>query len=674
MKNSLGLLASLTIIFTSHLCANDYQAESDFFDEAPVVLTVSRMNKPLAESPASVTVIDRQMIRDSGFREIADIFRLVPGFVVGYKYGGTPVVTYHGLGLEFHRQLQVLIDGRSVFIPSFGGVPWSNLPLMIDDIERIEVTRGPNAVTYGASAFLATINIITRHAAEDLGGKFIYTEELRLTNDLDDESTSQDFYLRYGDNYGDLDWRITAGRERDDGYSNQFDSKILEKFNIRTDFITAHNQFWTISAGINQSKVGRGDGKTTSPFRDENGSNSYQNIKWELQDENVQTTVKLTHTRQDIEDDFLVTVIDEDNALGFGNILIGSNEISFSNLSDRIDLEVFQNRFLTPELAWNYGASRRQDEVKSFWLFNNNQTQRVNTNNLFSSIEWKTPTDTIIDFGVLVEDSSITKQEESYRLSLIQSIDNHHVRVVSSTAKRNPIIWEQSGNISYDINVDPNFPIPSIAGQTFPFVVEWINDENVLPERIASNEIGLLSEFLDNQLTTDIKLFQYEISRHMTEEKIPLNLPPFNIDDDYKHIINGDSTDVEGIEFYFNYSPKPSNFRLYGGLSFVEATSFLDKFEESIPGRTGFLGGHYNFHPQHQVSAVIFWIDDMEWPDGDREKDSYEKFNLRYEYTLDRKNELKIELIGYNLADEYSDYFEENIQEESYLIRLSGKF
>lgn len=109
----------------------------DFFDESPLILTASRMSKPLLESPASVSVIDRQMIEASGARDIADLFRLVPGMVVGYHSGHAPAVTYHGIGQEFGRQIQVLIDGRSVFIPSFGGVPWTNLPLLIEDIERI---------------------------------------------------------------------------------------------------------------------------------------------------------------------------------------------------------------------------------------------------------------------------------------------------------------------------------------------------------------------------------------------------------------------------------------------------------------------------------------------------------------------------------------------------------
>jgi hypothetical protein len=142
-----GLRYSLGILPTWLLCwglplpllaQEETTSVADFFEEQPLILTVSRMSKPLLESPARVTVIDWQMIEASGVREPADLFRLVPGFVVGYHSGHAPVVTCHGLGQAFGRRMQVLIDGRSVFIPSFGGVPWSNLPLLIEDIQRVD--------------------------------------------------------------------------------------------------------------------------------------------------------------------------------------------------------------------------------------------------------------------------------------------------------------------------------------------------------------------------------------------------------------------------------------------------------------------------------------------------------------------------------------------------------
>ena len=130
--------------------------EADFLDEMPVVLSASRLSQPVNEAPAAVTVIDQDMIRASGFRDIPDLLRLVPGFTVAYTRDNTWGVGYHGLAdalfaplpgagrraLDLQRGIMARCTGRE-------------LPLSIDDIERIEVVRGPNAATYGANAFLA---------------------------------------------------------------------------------------------------------------------------------------------------------------------------------------------------------------------------------------------------------------------------------------------------------------------------------------------------------------------------------------------------------------------------------------------------------------------------------------------------------------------------------------
>lgn len=117
--------------------------ESAFLEDLPVVLSVSRLSQPVNEAPAAVTIIDRNMIRASGFRDIPDLLRLVPGFSVAYTRDNTWAAGYHGLGDAFSRRFQVLVDGRSIYSPHYGAVYWTDLPLSIDDIERIEVVRGP---------------------------------------------------------------------------------------------------------------------------------------------------------------------------------------------------------------------------------------------------------------------------------------------------------------------------------------------------------------------------------------------------------------------------------------------------------------------------------------------------------------------------------------------------
>jgi iron complex outermembrane receptor protein len=144
-------------------------SEDAFLDDMPIVLSASRLPQPIENAPIATTIIDRQMIVASGFTEVPDLLRLAPGFIVDYYNGYTQAVGYHTLADRFSRRMQVLVDGRSVYEPGLGAVPWNALALTIDDIERIEVVRGPNAASYGSNSFTSAVNIITRHAVLDRG-------------------------------------------------------------------------------------------------------------------------------------------------------------------------------------------------------------------------------------------------------------------------------------------------------------------------------------------------------------------------------------------------------------------------------------------------------------------------------------------------------------------------
>ena len=159
----------LTLSSTSLIAADD-----ELFFEMPMVLSPNRLEQPVSDAAVSISVIDRDTIEASGARTISEVLRLIPGMQIGYsgnKFGDEPkyVVTYHGHSDQYSKQMQVLVDGRSIYEPFFGGINWKAVPVNIDDIERIEVSRGPNIATYGSNAFMAAINIITRTAAEDQG-------------------------------------------------------------------------------------------------------------------------------------------------------------------------------------------------------------------------------------------------------------------------------------------------------------------------------------------------------------------------------------------------------------------------------------------------------------------------------------------------------------------------
>ena len=166
IKKVVGL--ALTLVSACAIAA-DNSSELDYFQEFPMVLTASRLKQPLSESPSPMTVIDSEMIKASGFRSVPELMRLVPGMYVGFADANRPVVSFHGSSDELARRMQILIDGRSVYLPPNGGVSWADLPLFTEDIERIEVVRGPSSASHGANSFYGVINIITKDALAQSG-------------------------------------------------------------------------------------------------------------------------------------------------------------------------------------------------------------------------------------------------------------------------------------------------------------------------------------------------------------------------------------------------------------------------------------------------------------------------------------------------------------------------
>src|SRR5437867_5567952 len=133
------------------------------------VTTVSRKQQRLSQTPAAVFVITQEDIRRSGMTNIADRLRMVPGVQVGQAQGGLWAVSARGFNDTYSNKLLVLVDGRTVYSPIDSGVFWDEQDLFLENIERIEVIRGPGATLWGANAVNGVINIITKAARDTQG-------------------------------------------------------------------------------------------------------------------------------------------------------------------------------------------------------------------------------------------------------------------------------------------------------------------------------------------------------------------------------------------------------------------------------------------------------------------------------------------------------------------------
>src|SRR3569833_1030150 len=166
------------------------------------VTTQSKEPTEVWNTPAAVYVLTGEDIRRSCVTSIPDALRLVPGVNVFRGYGSRNwAVGVRGLADQFSRYVLVLIDGRSVYTPLFGGVLWTINNVMLEDIDRIEVIRGPGGTIWCADAVNGVINIITKHSQETKG-TLISVGAGNVDQNTED--------LRYGSEHNGWTWRGDA--------------------------------------------------------------------------------------------------------------------------------------------------------------------------------------------------------------------------------------------------------------------------------------------------------------------------------------------------------------------------------------------------------------------------------------------------------------------------------
>lgn len=195
------------------------------------VTTVSRQDEALQTSAAAAYVLSREDIRRARVTSVPEALRLVPGVQVARVDANKWAVSIRGFNSRSANKLLVLVDGRSVYDPLFGGVFWEARDVALEEIERVEVIRGPGGTLWGTNAVNGVINIITRHARDTQGAQATVgagTEERALAG------------ARYGWRMGDAGHaRVYAdGFARDTGYSaaGAHDDARLTRAGFRADW------------------------------------------------------------------------------------------------------------------------------------------------------------------------------------------------------------------------------------------------------------------------------------------------------------------------------------------------------------------------------------------------------------------------------------------------------
>lgn len=179
------------------------------------VTTATRRDDQLNEIPAAVWVITQDDIRRSGALSIPEVLRLAPGLHVAQIDDSTWAISARGFNSRFSNKLLVLMDGRTLYSPAFGGVWWGAQTTSMEDIERIEVIRGPGGALWGANAVNGVINIITKRTAQTQGLHAAVEQAFGAGSNVS---------LRYGGTSAAGDWRVYAKHSDYDGEPQGIDT------------------------------------------------------------------------------------------------------------------------------------------------------------------------------------------------------------------------------------------------------------------------------------------------------------------------------------------------------------------------------------------------------------------------------------------------------------------
>ncbi|MCK9817168.1 MAG: TonB-dependent receptor [Candidatus Pseudomonas colombiensis] len=531
----------------------------------PQVLTATRLKQSPAAVPGSMTLIDSELIEASGARDISELLRLVPGMMVGAINGNQAAVNYHGSNASEARRMQVLIDGRSVYRAGLATVDWSDIPVALEDVERIEVFRGPNTVSYGANALMAVVNIITRAPADSHGTRFKVTRGQRGISD---------WYASQGSAWDGGALRLSLSGQEDDGFdtdrngADYRDSRRLNRFNLAVSQTLDEQQSldWQLNAkdGTNQRPytyrpvfAGITDAGNNSDViaKDYAGS-----VRWNLElnpehslyiqgsaqhwdrqqtwracDAALSFSPELTRLWQ-LNPNYAERLVRNIGSFigpgapagstaerDLGNQVIAQWQaggkdtvcgvIDQSARESRYDLELQDTLSLSDSLRLVSGMNYRYDRADSETYFNG--TLDDTTWRAFGHLEWRASEHWLLQGGAMYEDTRLTGDSLTPRVAINYLINPRHgLRAVYSEAIRSPDMFENNVNWSYRVTE----LTPRVAGQSSAeYFVKTRGPGNLDQEHMRSRELGYNGFFVDLGLNLDVKLFHDEISGMVSE-------------------------------------------------------------------------------------------------------------------------------------------------------------
>lgn len=498
------LFRSCLFVFGPILTGVPVPATAEFFSPLPVVLTASRLAQSPLDAPAPVTIIDREMIDASGFTEVHDLLRLVPGFLVADWPNGSPTVANHGMGDAFDRRIKVLVDGRTVNDPLWGNTQWQDLPLRVDDIDRVEVVRGPHGAAYGVNAFQGVINIITRAPATEsdfsvisrLGRDGFHDHGVRLNSHVDSP----------------IDWRLSASRRgarnfRSHTVIDDGDVDVFSRESIRRTVVNLQASTLLTPADELRLQLGLVDGVDDRGYPQTSG----EAPEWPIRDEDVRArSLHLAWTRSfDAGREFSLQVQHQTHRRRAAWIIPDAGREIATDLDTdtrRDSLEMQYSGALSSAVHFLAGAGARRDSVRSQRYFDTRKRITGHYTYAFGSLTWQASRALAVNLGCTWERHDYSGTLFSPRLAFNYALDEHSaLRLSMGKSYRTPSLIE------------------SHARETIRHEGEIVRRlynalQRVDPEEVHHVELGYVARLPRHGLSIDARVFHDRYDGYLDDQ------------------------------------------------------------------------------------------------------------------------------------------------------------
>jgi len=536
------------------------------------VTSVSKKPERLMDAAAAVQVITSEDIRRSGATTLPDLLRLVPGVQVSRVNSNTWAVGVRGFTSTLSRSLLVLIDGRSIYNPLFAGVYWDSQDLPMNDIERIEVIRGPGATLWGANAVNGVINIITRSAQATQGSYASLrggNEDRAVATGRFGGKTAGGLAFRAYGKFSDRDAEFHAS-------SNDYDGWNLGLAGFRADADPREKDHLTFEGGFYTGKVGHRAAVSTytSPF--------FQIVEEDSDLSGGHLLGQWKHRLHEDSDTTLQVYLDRTSRA----------ETTFSEDRNTLDVEFRHSLRLGDRNGLLWGAGYR---------LTSGDTESVPT----IEISPQNRTDDLL--SAFVQDE-IRIVPSRWTLTLGSKFEHNdysgfnaqpNVRLLFVPSPRH-VLWSAvSRALRVPSRIESDLSLTALVDPSTPTYVRVTGTKDFQPERLTAFELGYRVQATD-RLFVDLALFHNDYARLLSiEPGTPFTetTPPPSHDVIPHFFLNRMKADVRGAEIASEWRPAAS-VRLTGSYSFLDMN--LQPYNNSLDTTTE--AGTEGSSPRHLAS------------------------------------------------------------------------